>query len=277
MLLPFLILCMVMLLVAGCIDSNNAGNTSSTQVPQAESALVTITPGQTTEATPAIASVTTVPTLSPVCSNLITASGADQAFLNFVDDNRIVTRISSLTGDNCNKLQADPLNQQVKTSVSPQTYGLAQGRSYLLSATAYCQNPDASASDNTKSDLAKFEDKRNQYAELLYSCHSEISKNASGVVGGEKLELNCVQGPQTFSGNGNSVKKFRVTDGDYKFSTTYSGSGNFTVIITNIYGKTVSEPFNTNGPYSGSVTVNFPAGDYYMSITASAPYLIRMT
>jgi len=265
----------VTILVAGCTDINGS-NTVSTPTPQTSSAAVNVTPNLTLAETSGGA-VTPAPTLSQACGDLMSTSGADQAFLNFVDDNRMVIRINSLASDNCNKLQADPLNQLVKTSVIPQTSGLAQGRSYLLSATTYCQNPDAAAPDNTRSDLAKFEDKRDQYSDFLYSCQIEISQNASAVVGGEKLEINSVLGPQTFSGNGNSVKKFRVTAGEYKFTTTYSGAGNFTVHITNIYGKTVADPFNTTGPYSGSAVVNLPAGEYYMSIEASAPYLIRMT
>jgi len=99
---------------------------------------------------------------------------------------------------------------------------------------------------------------------------------ASAVAGGEKLFINTVQGPQTFSGNTNSVRKFSVSQGGYKFSTTYSGNDNFTVRITNIYGKTVAEPFAVTGPYSGSSSVNLSAGEYYMTIEASAPYLMKM-
>ena len=147
---------------------------------------------------------------------------------------------------------------------------------YLISATTYCQYPDSNSTNNTEADLAKFEDAQNQYLDLLYSCHIQISANASSVAGGEQLAIHAVEGPQTFSGNTNSIKKFSVTQGEYKFSSTYSGFGNFTVLITNIYGKTVAEPFAITGPYSGSATVNLSNGEYYMTINASAPYLIKM-
>ncbi|HNX18300.1 MAG TPA: hypothetical protein PKM50_08265 [Methanoregula sp.] len=276
-LLPFLIISIVMILVSGCTDTNGSINTTSAPALKTAAPVANVTPDVTQVTTSAGSAVTPAPTLSQACSDLIPASAADREFLEYVDDNRIVTRINSLANDSCNKLVADKLKQQVITSPVPQTTILTNGRAYLLSATSYCQKPDAAAPDNTKSDLLKFEEKQDQYLDLLYSCHIEISQNASAVFGGEKLEMKSDLGPQTFTGNRNSVKKFRVTDGGYKFSATYSGFSNFTVHITNIYGKTVVDPFSTNGPYSGSATVNLSSGEYYMSIEASGPYILKMT
>ena len=81
--------------------------------------------------------------------------------------------------------------------------------------------------NNTASDLAKFEDNQDQYLAFLYACHIQISANASAVAGGEKLVINTVEGPQTFSGNTNSVRKFSVTQGEYKFSSDLLGLWQF--------------------------------------------------
>jgi len=270
------IVCILAILIAGCTSLTGSANTNTTPASQADSVPATVSPGLTTAVTPAGDVVTPVPTLSTECSNLITASAADQAFLKFVTDKNIVTRINGLAQGDCTKDAADPVYQLVTTSTVPQTSGLAQARMYLISATSYCRNPDSTAKNNTASDLAKFADKQDQYLAFLYACHTEISANASAVAGGEKLFINTVQGPQTFSGNTNSVRKFSVSQGGYKFSTTYSGNDNFTVRITNIYGKTVAEPFAVTGPYSGSSSVNLSAGEYYMTIEASAPYLMKM-
>jgi hypothetical protein len=277
-LLPFLILGMVMILVAGCTDSGGSANTpASTPAAPTASAADNTTPDLTPAATAAAGAVTTVPTLSPVCSDLLMASGADQAFLDFVNGYRIVDKVNSLANDSCTKSQADLLNQQVMTSAIPRTNGLAQARKYLVSATTYCQYPDSAAPENTLADLAKFEEARDEYLDLLYACHIEISINASAVAGGEKLDLRNLEGPQMFSGTGNSVGKFIATQGTYKFTVTYSGSGNYTVQITNVYGKTIAEPFHITGPYTGSALVTIPAnGEYYMTIGASAPYLMKM-
>ena len=275
-LLALPIVCIIAILFAGCTSLTGSAAANVTPAPQAESVPATVSPDLTTAVTPAGDIVTPVPTLSAACSNLITASGADQAFLKFVTDNNVVTRINGLAQGDCTKDAADQVNQLVTTSAVPQTSGLVQARMYLISATTYCQNPDSTAMNNTASDLAKFEDNQDQYLAFLYACHIQISANASAVAGGEKLVINTVEGPQTFSGNTNSVRKFSVTQGEYKFSSTYSGYGNFTVRITNIYGKTVAEPFTVTGPYSGSTVVNLSNGEYYMTIEASAPYLMKM-
>jgi hypothetical protein len=264
-----------MILVAACTNVPST-NITSTPALQTDYGAVTVASTPTSVETSPPGGVTAVPTLSAACSDLIAASGDDLVFLNFVNNNNIVTRINGLAHGDCSKIPAQQLNQLVKTSATPQTSGLAQARMYLISATTYCQAPDLAAPNNTETDLGKYEDKMDQYQALVYSCQSEISANASSAPGGEKLVLNSVQGPQTLSGNGNSVKKFSVTKGGYKFSATYAGSGNFTVYITNIYGKTVAGLFNETGPYSGSTTVNLPSGEYYMSIEASAPYLIKL-
>jgi len=207
------------------------------------------------------------------CNDLVSASGADQAFLDYVDDTRLVTRINDLATGSCNKSQANSLYQVATTSTVPQTTGLVMGRLSLISATTYCQDPDPAAPDNTLTDWQNLLMDGPQYRDFLYACHIEISANASAVAGGEKLDLKNLYGPQTFSGTDNSVKKFSATQGNYKFTVTYSGFGNYTVYITNIYGKTLAEPFHdVIGPYSGSsATVTLPAnGEYYMSIEASA-------
>lgn len=270
------IVCILAILIAGCTSLTGSANTTTTPAPQADSVPATVSLGLTTTVTPAGDAVTPVPTLSAECSNLITASAADQAFLKFVTDNNIVTRINGLVQGDCTKEAADPVYHLVTTSAVPQTSGLAQARVYLISATSYCRNPDSTAKNNTASDLAKFAEKQDQYLAFLYACHIQISANASAVAGGEKLVINSARGPQTFSGNSNSVKKFSVSQGGYKFSTTYSGNDNITVRITNIYGKTVAEPFTVTGPYSGSFNVNLSAGEYYMTIEATAPYLMKM-
>ena len=270
------IVCIFAILIAGCTSLFGSTNTTTTPAPLAGSVPATVSPVLTTSVTPAGDAVTPVPTLSTECSNLITASAADQVFLKFVTDNNIVTRINGLVQGDCTKVAADPVYHLVTTSAVPQTSGLAQARMYLISATSYCRNPDSTAKNNTASDLAKFADKQDQYLAFLYACHIQISANASAVTGGEKLVINSVQGPQTFSGNSNSVKKFSVSQGGYKFSTTYSGNDNITVRITNIYGKTVAEPFTVTGPYSGSSSVDLSAGEYFMTIEATAPYLIKM-
>jgi hypothetical protein len=275
-LLALPIVCIIAILFAGCTSLTGSAATNATPAPQAESVPATVSPVLTTAVTPAGDVVTPAPTLSAACSDLITASGADQVFLKFVTDNAIVTRINALAQGDCTKDAADPVYQLVSTSTVPQTTGLVQARMYLISATSYCRNPDSAAMNNTASDLAKFEDNQDQYLAFLYACHIQISANASAVAGGEKLVINSVEGAQTFSGNTNSVRKFSVTQGGYKFSTTYSGYDNFTVRITNIYGKTVAEPFTVTGPYSGSTVVNLSADEYYMTIEASAPYLIKM-
>lgn len=270
----------VMILVAGCTDIDTSSLVTPTISPQMNtSATLTVTPEQTSADAASGTAVTPAPTLSVACNDLVSASGADQAFLDYVDDTRLVTRINDLATGSCNKSQSNSLYQVATTSTVPQTTGLVMGRLYLISATTYCQDPDPAAPDNTLTDLAKFTDGRAQYRDFLYACHIEISANASAVAGGEKLDLKNLYGPQTFSGTGNSVKKFSATQGNYKFTVTYSGFGNYSVYITNIYGKTLAEPFHdVIGPYSGSsATVTLPAnGEYYMSIEASAPYLLKM-
>ena len=199
-LLALPIVCIIAILFAGCTSLTGPAVTNATPAPQAESVPATVSPDLTTAVTPAGDVVTPAPTLSAACSDLITASGADQAFLKFVTDSTIVTRINALAQGDCTKDAADPVYQMVSTSTVPQTSGLAQAREYLISATTYCRNPDSTAMNNTASDLAKFEDNQNQYLAFLYACHIQISANASAVAGGEKLVINSVEGAQTFPG-----------------------------------------------------------------------------
>jgi len=268
-----LIICITMILIAGCTNVTGSTNTTSTPTPQDMTVTVTPTPMLVETSTSGV--VTVAPTISTTCGDLISDSGADQAFLNFVNDNYLATRIKGLAYGNCSRIPADQLHQLIITSAIPQTHSLAQARVYLISATTYCQNPDSAAQNNTETDLEKFEKGMNEYQNLVYSCQNQIRANASSVVGGETLAMNNIVGPQTFSGKGNSAKKFSVAEGEYKFSTTYAGDGNFIVHISNTYGKT--ELFNKTGPYSGSTIVNLTTGEYYMNIEASAPYLIKMT
>lgn len=277
-LFPLLILGMVMILAAGCTESSGpADNTTPTAIPQTIAAEENVTTDLTQAGALNGTNVTPAPTLSAACSDLLPASGADQAFLDFVNDNKIVNKVTSLGTEDCSKQTADYLYQQVMTSAIPQTSGLAQGRRYLISATTYCQEPNMSAPKATLSDLAKFEEKHDEYLDMLYSCHIEISVNASGVAGGERLDMRNLEGAQSFSGTGNSVRKFTATQGDFKYTVTYSGFGNYSTYITNVYGKTIATPFHVAGPYSGSAVVTFPAnGEYYMTIEASGPYLMKM-
>ncbi len=275
--LTLLIVGIVTVLAAGCTNIAGSTNNATTPTPQINSVVVTVPQIPTSAETSTSDVVTAAPTLSTTCGDLISASGDDQAFLNFVNDNNIVTRINGLASGDCSKLPAEQLDQLITTGAIPQTSSLAQARVYLISATTYCQDPDSAAPNNTETDLGKFENGINQYQNLVYSCQDQISANASAVAGGEKLVMNNIEGPQTFSGSGNSVKEFTVTEGGYNFAVTYAGYDNFIVHITNNYGKPIDELFNETGPYSGSTSVNLPAGKFYMSIEASAPYLIKMT
>jgi len=272
-----LIVGIVTVLVAGCTNIAGSTNNATSPTPQINTVAGTVSQTPTSAETSPSDVVTAVPTLSATCSDLISASGNDQTFLNFVNDNTIVTRINVLASGDCSNIPAAQLNQLITTGAIPQTSSLAQARMYLISATKYCQHPDSAAPNNTETDLGKFETGINQYQNLVYSCQDQISANASSVAGGEKLVLNTIVGPQTFSGSGNSVKEFTVTEGGYSFAATYAGYDNFIVHISNNYGKPIGELFNATGPYSGSTSVNLPAGEFYMSIEASAPYLIKMT
>jgi hypothetical protein len=275
--LSLLIVGILTILVAGCTNITGSTNNSTTPTLQIGYVAVTVPSTPTSAETSTSDVVTAVPTLSTACGDLISASGDDQTFLNFVSDNNIVTRINGLAYNNCSIIPAEQLNQLITTGAIPQTSSLAQARVYLISSTTYCQNPNSAAPNNTETDLGKFENGINQYQNLVYSCQNQISANASSVAGGEELVMNNIEGPQTFSGSGDSVKEFTVTDGGYSFAATYAGYDNFIVHITNNYGKPIDELFNETGPYSGSTSVNLPAGEFYMSIEASAPYLIKMT
>ena len=275
--LSLLIVGIVTVLVAGCTNITGSTNNATTPTPQIDSVAVTVPQTLTSAETSTRDVVTAAPTISAACSDLISASGDDQAFLNFVNDNIIVTRINGLASGDCSKIPAEQINQLITTGAIPQTSSLAQARVYLISATTYCQNPDLAAPNNTETDLGKFENGINQYQNFVYSCQDQISANDSSVAGGEKLVMNNIEGPQIFSGSGNSVKEFTVTEGGYSFVATYAGNDNFFVHLTDNYGKPIDELFNETGPYSGSTSVNLPAGEFYMSIEASAPYLIKMT
>ncbi|MGB8219253.1 MAG: hypothetical protein WCE46_02585 [Methanoregula sp.] len=275
--LSLLIVGIVAVLVAGCTNIPGSTNNASLPTPQIDYVAVNVSQTPTSAETSTRDVVTAAPTLSTACGDLISASGDDQAFLNFLNDNTIVTRINGLASGDCSKIPAEQITQLITTGAIPQTSSLAQARMYLISATKYCQNPDSAAPNNTETDLGKFENGINQYQNLVYSCQDQISANASSVAGGEKLVMNNIEGPQTFSGSGNSVKEFTVTEGGYSFAATYAGYDNFIVHITNNYGKPIDELFNETGPYSGGTSVNLPAGKFYMSIEASAPYLIKMT
>ena len=203
--LSLLIVGIVTILVAGCTNITGSTNNATTPAPQINTVAGTVPQTPTSAETSPSDVVTAVATLSATCSDLISASGNDQTFLNFVNDNTIVTRINVLASGDCSNIPAAQLNQLITTGAIPKTSSLAQARMYLISATKYCQNPDSAAPNNTETDLGKFETGINQYQNFVYSCQDQISANDSSVAGGEKLVMNNIEGPQIFSGSGNSV------------------------------------------------------------------------
>ena len=138
---------------------------------------------QKTTMTPTVNGATAVPSVvgttpsSNFCDELKLNSNDDSAFMTFVQDNNIVTRISKLPYSplntytlKCDKAGAISLNQLILTQAKPKSPTLIQARQFLISATTYCQVPDSASATRTQDDLKKYSEKVDEYHKQIARC-----------------------------------------------------------------------------------------------------------
>jgi len=138
---------------------------------------------QKTTMTPTVNGATAVPSVvgttpsSNFCDELKLNSNDDSAFMTFVQNNNIITRISKLPltklndySHNCDKAGAISLNQLILTQAKPKSPTLIQAREFLISATTYCQIPDSASATRTQDDLKKYSEKVDEYHKQIARC-----------------------------------------------------------------------------------------------------------
>ena len=254
----FLILIIAMTLLSGCADEP-APAPAPTPVP------TTAPPATTVPPTPA---------LSPACQDLLASADADVAFMDFLKENIVYSRVQSLAYTSCNRMAASNANQILADGPKPKTPALVQARQDLLSAAGYCFDPESSAAQGrTKDDMEMYTGKMSEYADLVYSCTDRFDANVSS-----SLETSLEnQGSMYLRGTGDQAGHFTaVSEGMRVFSMSYAGTGNFSVSLLDSYGKTRVIHANTVGPFTGKKSEVLTTGNYKVDIKASGPWTVSI-
>jgi hypothetical protein len=206
-------------------------------------------------------------TLSPECQVLEDAMKDDTAYLDYVNDSELVSRIRTLAST-CRIADASLLNQLILKGPKPKSESLLKSRDYLILATTYCQAPNTAAHTRTRDDLETSEKKRAEYIEELDSCEGEF-ENVASTGAGSLLT--------TFSGNGDDVVSFTAESTGLKiFTVEYSGNARLEVMLIDEKGDPVELLVNETGSYSGKHSEKLSSGNYFLDITADGQWEITI-
>ena len=274
--LAFLIL--GFLLISGCTSTGSTSAAVNTPTPQIVYVTVLVTPTLTPTATlDAGAKQTTTPvsTISATCNDLISSVKDDLSFLDFVDNNNVISRTYMLIYDKCDLTTSSQINQEIiKTDPKPKTPSMLQARKYLLSVTSWCIEPNSASLSRAKDDMENFGNKLKEYTDVVTSCQNLIDEDLS-VLSKVSQEY---EGVATFSGYGNKEVLFTVTGtGLRQFTMKYIGSHNFIVKLEDENGEYVDLLANEIGSYSGKKSTRLIAGTYNLDVTSSGSWMFIMT
>jgi len=251
----FAILVIAMSLMAGCAEEEPvAAPPTPTPTP---------TPSPTPEPTP---------TLSPACQDLNSAADEDVAFLKFLSNNSMYTRVNALASTDCKLIAAAQRNEMISKGPKPKTPLLSDARKYLMSATTYCYEPETgTAKSRTRDDVESYIGKMSAYADLVYSCTETFDRDTS-----TRLENSLdVNGAKVFRGSENSVNVFNVKhEGKRIISMTYDGQTNFSVSLKKVGGNTTKLHESFARPWAGTATQNLESQNYELLVTAEGPWRI---
>lgn len=251
----FVILILATSLIAGC----------------AQEEPVAAPPTPTPTPTPSPTPVPT-PTLSPACSDLLAAADTDAAFLQFLSNNSMYSRVSALATTDCRVGAASQRNEMIARGPKPKTPALADARKYLMDASAYCLDPEAgTAKSRTRDDVETYVAKMSGYTDLVYSCTGGFDQNTSTLLQ-NSLE---VDGAKVFRGSGDLTDIFMVKNaGKRTFTMTYTGEGNFSALLKDPAGKTLVLHDRTVRAWTGEATVKMDTGNYQLTVGAEGPWTI---
>jgi hypothetical protein len=214
---------------------------------------------------------TAAPGLSASCKDLAAETENDAAFLSFVNNKSIVSRIFQLVYIRCDKIPASQINQLIIRNAKPDTASLIQARQYLISATTYCQIPESASPGRTESDMEKFVGKMDEFHDLLTSCRKpgeNISSLQKIQESGELIRLR---------GSGDDAVPFTVTgDGLRIITLKNTGDSTFIVWLRDDKGDPVDMLVNDIGPYTGKTSEKMETGTYFVDITADGPWAISI-
>lgn len=266
-----LISCLIFILIAGC-TSESPSTSTQTMTPQIVYVTVTVTP--LTQPTPSstINLITTnptpIPSLTPSTSSEEISNPDDEAFLTIVADNNIVKRIDSLAVYGCDITEAGKINQLIISNKKPNNSTLLKARSYLISATTYCQAPEKAARDQsqTNEDLGKFSVQIKEYTNGVHTRSYVLDRVLASV------DTIGTFNTAAFSGNGDNSVPFTISQTGLKtIEMEYGGQHNFGVKLG---GEIIA---NEIGSYSGVEYKTLPAGKYVLYVTASGPWTIKIS
>lgn len=266
-------------LLGGCATDLVSIGVTDTPIPE-----VVDYSGRETPAVQAPVTTTTVkhsgivspaPTLSAACQDLLAATDDDKAFMKAMTDKNVYAGICSLTNDECTIGAATEISQVISTSPKPKTPLLVQARKQLLSASTYCFDPADSASRNrTRDDLDTYVSRMSEYAFLVSSCPDQTGGD---IIASLKKPMEK-QAETLFRGTGNDVQSFFVRGyGNSTFFLSYSGNGNFVVMLQDTRIKNVDLLANSAGTYKGKKSLPLDKGRYSVNVTASGPWSIIVT
>jgi hypothetical protein len=211
------------------------------------------------------------PGLSAACKDLAAETENDAAFLYFINNNRIVSRIYHLVYHQCDKIPAAQINQLIISNAKPDTPSLIQARQYLISATTYCQIPDSASPGRTESDMEKFVEKMDEFHDILTSCRlpgENISSLQKIQESGEIVRLR---------GSGDDAVLFTVTgDGLRIITMKNTGDSTFIVWLRDDNGAPVDMLVNDIGPCTGKTSEIMKTGTYFVDITADGPWAVSI-
>ena len=257
--------------LCGCTSSPaSAPAITQTQTPPAVNVTVTVTVTPTATPLPAY-------TLSPACQLLADGLDDDTAYLQYVNDSAIVSRIEDLSY-NCNVADGSLVNQLILKGPKPRSESLLKNRDYLILATTYCQAPNTAAHTRTRDALKTSETKLAEYSEALDSCEPEFQNVITPVKSASPASApGNPPASTTISGTGDDVVSFNTTSTGLRiFTMQYSGNAGFTVQLKDEQGDPVILLVNETGPYSGKHSEKLSSGRYYLDITADGQWNVSI-
>lgn len=261
---PTTILLLVIILVTGILSagcSSTQAQPAVTETPTAQVVYVTATTAVTTIPSP-------TPTLSDECQQIVNNLDDDSAYVRYVVEHNIITRIGDLANYGCDSNAARQLNELLLKATKPKTPSLLKSRDYMISATTYCQIPDSAAPGRTYDDLIQASNKAEEYQDELIDCNLELENNNSDEVVSDNDHL---------TGTGDDVVSFTTTgSGLYIFTMKHTGSSNFAVWLLDEKGNKIDLLVNEIGSYSGKKSEQLTVGKYFLDITADGLWTVQV-